>query len=32
VDSNHGSFDAYLERALGIDAERRAALQARYLE
>jgi protein-tyrosine phosphatase len=32
VDSNHGSFDVYLERALGIDAERRAALQARYLE
>ncbi len=32
VESNHGSFDVYLERALGIDAERRAALQARYLE
>lgn len=32
VDANHGSFDTYLERALGIDAARRAALQDRYLE
>jgi protein-tyrosine phosphatase len=32
VDANHGSFDTYLERALGIDAARRAALRDRYLE
>jgi protein-tyrosine phosphatase len=32
VDANHGSFDTYLERALGINAARRAALQDRYLE
>jgi len=32
VDASYGSFDAYLEGALGLDAERRAALQARYLE
>lgn len=32
VDANYGSFDGYLERALGIDAQRRAALRARYLE
>ncbi len=32
VDANHGSFDTYLERALGIDAARRAALQDRYLD
>jgi protein-tyrosine phosphatase len=32
VDAHYGSFDAYLERALGIDAERREALRDRYLE
>ncbi len=32
VDARFGSFDAYLERILGIDAARRAALQDRYLE
>ena len=32
VDDEYGSFDAYLERGLGIDAHRRAALRARYLE
>jgi protein-tyrosine phosphatase len=32
VDANYGSFDVYLERALGIDARHRAALRARYLE
>jgi sirohydrochlorin ferrochelatase len=32
VDTHHGSFEIYLERALGIDAARRAALRDRYLE
>ena len=32
VDAHHGSFETYLERALGIDAARRAALRDRYLE
>jgi protein-tyrosine phosphatase len=32
VDAQFGSFDAYLERALGIDSARRAALRDRYLE
>jgi protein-tyrosine phosphatase len=32
VDAQFGSFDAYLERALGIDRARRAALRDRYLE
>jgi protein-tyrosine phosphatase len=32
VEANHGSFDVYLERALGVDSARRAALRARYLE
>lgn len=32
VDATYGSIDGYLEGALGVDATRRAALQARYLE
>ena len=32
VDARFGSFDAYLERVLGVDATRRAALRDRYLE
>ncbi len=32
VDTRYGSFDGYLERALGVDAQRRAALRDRYLE
>ncbi len=32
VDDAYGSFDAYLEGALGIHQSRRAALRARYLE
>jgi protein-tyrosine phosphatase len=32
VDATYGSFDGYLEGALGVDARRRAALRARYLE
>ncbi|HEY6599550.1 MAG TPA: tyrosine-protein phosphatase [Pseudomonadales bacterium] len=32
LDAEYGSFDAYLERGLGLDAGRRAALRARYLE
>ncbi|HTO58526.1 MAG TPA: tyrosine-protein phosphatase [Pseudomonadales bacterium] len=32
VDATYGSFEAYLDEALGVDASRRAALQARYLE
>ncbi len=32
IDTRYGSFDVYLEKALGIDAQRRAALRDRYLE
>ncbi len=32
VETSYGSFDAYLDGALGIDARRRAALRERYLE
>jgi len=32
VDASYGSFDAYLEGALGVGRARCAALQARYLE
>jgi protein-tyrosine phosphatase len=32
VDERYGSFDAYLEQAIGLDADRRATLRDRYLE
>jgi len=32
VDAHYGSFEVYLDQALGIDAARRAALRDRYLE
>jgi len=31
IEAEHGSTDAYLERALGVDAALRAALEARLL-
>jgi protein tyrosine/serine phosphatase len=32
IEANHGSTDAYLEKTLGVDAELRAALEAKLLD